>query len=1084
MKRNIKKVLITLLASVVFVTSVYAGVAFSDNPDGMNNADTVLQPDELLKEYSGAYENITYGTNLYVWSGDKSFKAENYLPDGLLDEQERIEHCDGKIDLTPGAVSPVVYKITSKEEKIRYELYVFTAVSRKESATVQSKEYSHIVYGLKKSENFSGHVPYDYTKTGETYVSENEIDIVKGSRYYPQFSFLNYDSDLYVVEICNGNLDTSKAGSYNLTYNVSPVNDPDMQWQEKYTVNVLSDESVNKGIKVTAVDNTIHATVHDRNNCDTEVYMGKDYNLNAGINQITVQNRRGYEAYADVEIIKNGKKVSSDELIKSVVSKKDNYIIYLKDIHDSNNKYEIRLSNKRILNELLSKKKYVVGGWNSHNSDNIIVDKYKNTTKKTYISSIYGYLKGLFSVDVKAAVSNVKQWSVKNLMSGNPIPNHYADEYSGGRPTGRKVVDGVRIDFTKKDLINSINDAIEDEGLTLTNTDSVPASLNLYCADHGAAGYYTTQMSKSFVTYVNAYLKKDGNTYYVVITAQFHGSGRQRLEGTSPKIAVAPNPAYLKIEKKTDTGSGTYNGVVKGAKYAVYAKKSNAEKKKNALFVLTTNDKGNATVTASQAKQLKSDKTYYIRETSAPTGTKLNTKIYSVKTSASGKAVKLSTVNQAWKIKVNIHKTSSTNNANLPGAEFTIYQWNGEKYTKYKTLITGSNGTVSTDWLYYTKTNQGKWRIIETKPPAGYKKDSAQKDYQIKAGNTDSTLTYDKKNTPEQYYGYISIQKTMSSGHNNRDYNMSAAFTIYKDSACTQMAGTIQTNANGYGKSGELPVAQSGTVYWVKETSCGAGMDAVNKNAEQIKVNPKAVTHVSHKSNESALGVQTPWFAGLSAKKVSIVSDSKTLSGAEFTFYEWNGQAYRAVATRKTDAGGIAKIDVTEKILKYTNINKGKFAVKETKAPDGYELNDTSMHYITLTAENKGKTIDAGIWRNTPWGWFDITKVIVDALGRKETSHDFSSKTLGITYGLYADKACTEPVAGYSNIILDKTGHFKSEAIKPGKYYLRENTFNTQFFSNRTGLTVELIVYPDTVTYLNGEKGLSYDGVTWEEKIW
>ena len=66
----------------------------------------------------------------------------------------------------------------------------------------------------------------------------------------------------------------------------------------------------------------------------------------------------------------------------------------------------------------------------------------------------------------------------------------------------------------------------------------------------------------------------------------------------------------------------------------------------------------------------------------------------SVKTSASGKAVKLSTVNQAWKIKVNIHKTSSTNNANLPGAEFTIYQWNGEKYTKYKTQYAGFGATA------------------------------------------------------------------------------------------------------------------------------------------------------------------------------------------------------------------------------------------------------------------------------------------------------------------------------------------------------------------------------------------------------
>lgn len=50
------------------------------------------------------------------------------------------------------------------------------------------------------------------------------------------------------------------------------------------------------------------------------------------------------------------------------------------------------------------------------------------------------------------------------------------------------------------------------------------------------------------------------------------------------------------------------------------------------------------------------------------------------------------------------------------------------------------------------------------------------------------------------------------------------------------------------------------------------------------------------------------------------------------------------------------------------------------------------------------------------WDYLDITKIIEDGLGNRDTTLDFSSKLLGITYGLYTDKNCTRPVSGLDNI--------------------------------------------------------------------
>lgn len=571
MKGYLKKGAAVVMASAVLITSVYATSIISNKENEVQAVDTT---EELLSSYSDAYGNISFGTGLYVWSGDKDFNPQEYLPDGRLDEDETIEYSEGKIDLTPGAVSPVVYKITSKkggEETVRYELYTFTAVSRKNSSTVGSANRDNIIYGIEKTEGFGGYVPCDYTVSGSTYESDTVLNIKKGTQFYPEHTFMDYDSDEYVLAITEGSIDTKTSGTYSLTYRVSPVSDAQMYWYEKYTVNVTDKEVKNNGMKVTAGDTTIHASVTDENGYHSEVYMGKDYNLNAGIREIRVYNLRGQDACADIRVLKDGIPVNKDEIINTEKQTDGKYVITFKKSY-SYNGYEVVLTNSSVMEKLLKlPDNSVNGGWENNVNDGIITDEKSDGREKNIASAALEIFSGIadtFSTDVLAA-TNIKQTSVISALASKPLDvSHTTQEYHNGAPTGVIVFDGVQVNFSKSKLVSAIKDLIQSEGLVLVSTNNVPNTMYLNCVDHGMAGYYMSQLSKSMLVYLTAYLRKDGNEYYVQIVGEYYSVGRQRLMGASVKIPLMKAPAYIQIHKTTNAGGEP--GIVKNAVYGVY----------------------------------------------------------------------------------------------------------------------------------------------------------------------------------------------------------------------------------------------------------------------------------------------------------------------------------------------------------------------------------------------------------------------------------------------------------------------------------------------------------------------------------
>ena len=92
--------------------------------------------------------------------------------------------------------------------------------------------------------------------------------------------------------------------------------------------------------------------------------------------------------------------------------------------------------------------------------------------------------------------------------------------------------------------------------------------------------------------------------------------------------------------------------------------------------------------------------------------------------------------NEPFKVNVKVQKIDEETNNPLSGAEFSVYAWSEAKksYVPYKGTNTSMNGAgsivkltegekgiyTSPVWLYYSKDNQGKFRLIETKAPGGY----------------------------------------------------------------------------------------------------------------------------------------------------------------------------------------------------------------------------------------------------------------------------------------------------------------------------------------------------------------------------
>lgn len=406
----------------------------------------------------------------------------------------------------------------------------------------------------------------------------------------------------------------------------------------------------------------------------------------------------------------------------------------------------------------------------------------------------------------------------------------------------------------------------------------------------------------------------------------------------------------------------------------------------------------------------------------------------------------------------NTSLTSGNSNYNLTGATYNIYKTKSDAQNNKNAIsgkqfkIASNSGTSNTVELdpgtYYIKEVSGS-------DGTGYTTSSTIYTITITAGQYGKNLTPSGgiKNTPKT--AQIDLYKTPSNPvcvENNENYSLEGAvYGIYTNSSCTSLKTKATTNADGEFSVTNLPLGQ----YWVKEISPSPGY-LVDTNVYAVDARTEGSGPVRVFTVESH---ETPILDpdNLLLKKVDsntngAPEDQGTMEGAEFEV-KFYGIAVDEIAdgtdpatlgyqptrtwvlkTYTTSNGSAALIfdnafKVSGDDFYYTSSGDiafpfGVITMKETKAPNGYLINDQVI-VQKITDANGGN--DSTIIDHVPTQLEDsLTLRVV------KTQYDTEKVIPGVTY------RWTRPDGTVNTYTTDKNGVIEFHGLTWGKHTIEE----------------------------------------------
>ncbi len=172
-------------------------------------------------------------------------------------------------------------------------------------------------------------------------------------------------------------------------------------------------------------------------------------------------------------------------------------------------------------------------------------------------------------------------------------------------------------------------------------------------------------------------------------------------------------------------------------------------------------------------------------------------------------------------------------------------------------------------------------------------------------------------------HGSILIEKVDSADENVK---LQGAVFEVKDSEGT-VVDTITTGENGVGTSKELPYGS----YTVEEVNAPSGYE-LSEESKNVTISSNGETIELTFENTKILGK-------INILKVDSIDESIKLSGAEFEIRDLEGNILDTLITNE------------EGVANSIQLPYGNYIVIETKAPEGYVLNDFSEN-VTINNEN------------------------------------------------------------------------------------------------------------------------------------
>lgn len=345
---------------------------------------------------------------------------------------------------------------------------------------------------------------------------------------------------------------------------------------------------------------------------------------------------------------------------------------------------------------------------------------------------------------------------------------------------------------------------------------------------------------------------------------------------------------------------------------------------------------------------------YAVTETKAPEGYVLKGDRHSIAISRQQTEVTLRLKNDKAMYKVTAIKHDAGENGKLlVGAEFTLYSAEGAVVAK---AVTGYDGTA------VFEVPEGKYKLIETRAPAGYQlSGDFVREITVNAmQDSVGEFKYTFNNEKTSYS--IEIHK-----HDSEDKQKKLAGAEFAVTDSRGFTKTVTTDTSGKASITELPYDD----YTIREIKAPKGYALSDK---EYSVKKTELLHgspvVIEAANKYILGSVT-------IKKVDHENPEKLLEGAKFNVTDENGSLLKWKAEGDVytlDERGNSVITAGRVTLK--DLPEGTYTLTEIDAPGGYAILDGSRTF-TITEANMTAPLEIkveNLLRRTAVGFIKVDK--------------------------------------------------------------------------------------------------------------
>lgn len=491
----------------------------------------------------------------------------------------------------------------------------------------------------------------------------------------------------------------------------------------------------------------------------------------------------------------------------------------------------------------------------------------------------------------------------------------------------------------------------------------------------------------------NSSITKRGTDPNSTVSSVAYNGNNANMRNLNPSVGslnVQNDRAKIKV-KKVDFNSRTTP--IDGAEFELY-KESGSSK-------VTTGKK--ATTDADgllEFEILETNKVYWLKETSVPEGYKIETeangteKYYGPFAVDSSGAVKTSlssgaqAVQQPFEItnkKINeknaltIKKVDSkATNITLDGAVFELYkETGGNKVTTAKKATSNASGVAEFEGL---EAGNVYW-VREVTSPDGYTKekasDGSDKYYGPFVINARGIIRDGQEATAQKVdQPYIVTNKKVNEKNKlllkkvaddaSKTPLEDAVFELYKDNGGNKVSTGIKTSSSSDGTF-EFEALETGKLYWLKEVTAPIGYEK-EKDASGDKyygpfaIDNKGIARIG--LGTDAQKADQPYLItnkkSDSRKGKFIIEkqdgDGNPLAGAEFKIYSaddnWTNLQELSATNYKLE------LNPAKNTFTFSDLKKGKYVVKESKAPNGYIVS-TEVLKIEVMEDSQTKIVNA-----------------------------------------------------------------------------------------------------------------------------